>query len=386
MRTQLKGISPKVLRWARLTSGYSIEEVAKLLNKSPDAIQSWEKGEEYPSYTQLERLAYKVYKRPLALFFFPTPPEEPDQSESFRTLPNSEFKSLDSDTRFALRFAKSMQMTLHEINDSKNPAKRFIFRELPSNYLTNVEKTVVMVREYLGISFDEQKKFKSVREATESWRNAIQEVGIFVFKRSFKQREISGFCLLDEEFPIIYINNSNTFTRQVFTLFHELAHILLGEAGITKRDISYIGHLTGKNKKIEVFCNKFASEFLFPNSVFEEFINENFYDESTVSRIASKFKVSREVVLRKALDLNLVDSNYYNAKAQEWAIYAEKQRRSGSGGNYYSTQSTYLGKNFINLAFQKFYQGKVSRPQLADVLNIKVSGLTALEPIPGRGA
>ncbi|KKL56723.1 hypothetical protein LCGC14_2242570, partial [marine sediment metagenome] len=37
-----------------------------------------------------ERLAYEIYKRPLALFFFPEPPEEETPKESFRTLPQEE--------------------------------------------------------------------------------------------------------------------------------------------------------------------------------------------------------------------------------------------------------------------------------------------------------
>jgi len=39
-------------------------------------IEGWEAGASAPTYPQLEALAYKVYKHPLALFFFPEPPED----------------------------------------------------------------------------------------------------------------------------------------------------------------------------------------------------------------------------------------------------------------------------------------------------------------------
>ncbi len=156
----------------------------------------------------------------------------------------------------------------------------------------------------------------------------MEEAGIFIFKRSFKQREISGFCLIDIEFPIIYINNSTEKSRQIFTIFHELAHILLQTNGITKSDDRYINSLQGENKYIEIFCNKFAAEFLLPNHVFSEIIRETIVNvndnDKIISKISSDYKVSREVVLRKLLDNNLISQKEYTLKVNEW--YSEQQQ------------------------------------------------------------
>ncbi|MCP4567564.1 MAG: ImmA/IrrE family metallo-endopeptidase [FCB group bacterium] len=70
----------------------------------------------------------------------------------------------------------------------------------------------------------------------------------------------SGFCLYDETFPVIYINNSQPATRQIFTLFHELAHLLLRTGGIDTPNDEYIQHLQGEAKQIEISCNQFAAE------------------------------------------------------------------------------------------------------------------------------
>jgi transcriptional regulator with XRE-family HTH domain len=48
---------------------YSLEDGAKKLKKDISVIENWESGEDYPTYNQLEKLAYEVYQRPLALFF-----------------------------------------------------------------------------------------------------------------------------------------------------------------------------------------------------------------------------------------------------------------------------------------------------------------------------
>jgi Zn-dependent peptidase ImmA (M78 family) len=188
--------------------------------------------------------------------------------------------------------------------------------------------------------------------------------------------------LIDYEFPVIYLNNSTPYTRQLFSLIHELAHILLGENGITKLDEDYVEQLSGRNKQVEIFCNRFASEFLVPKQEFHRYLNADFYDEAFVENLSNRFKVSREVILRRALDYQLVDSNHYLSKAHIWIGQAESTRKMAKGGgDYYATQASYLGSKFINLAFRQYQSGRFSREQLADYLNVKVKNLDRFEPL-----
>ena len=73
----IQGINPTIVKWARERSGYTLEDVATSLNKDVETISDWESGEQAPTYVQLETLAGK-YKRPIAIFFFPEPPQEPN--------------------------------------------------------------------------------------------------------------------------------------------------------------------------------------------------------------------------------------------------------------------------------------------------------------------
>jgi len=192
--------------------------------------------------------------------------------------------------------------------------------------------------------------------------------------------DICGFSILDDEFPVIYLNNSSPHTRQIFSLFHELSHVLLGANGVTKLDQSYIGHLDSKHKSIEVFCNRFAAEFLVPSDDFAGHCDGDFYDESFVKQLADRYCVSREVILRRALDRQLVDSEYYEKMANEWVLQAQHARKAKKGGNYYLNQVSYLGGKFLELAFGRYYRGRCTREQLADYLNVKVKTIGGLEP------
>ena len=74
-RVEVEGLNPAVLTWARERAGLSLPEVARKLRKGVDLVERWEAGTSAPTYLELERLAYDVLQRPLAIFFFPSPPE-----------------------------------------------------------------------------------------------------------------------------------------------------------------------------------------------------------------------------------------------------------------------------------------------------------------------
>ncbi|GAL94563.1 ImmA/IrrE family metallo-endopeptidase [Microcystis aeruginosa] len=377
MGEKLTGVNPKIIQWARERARYSLESVAVKLKKDVSVIEKWESGEDFPTYSQLEKLA-EIYKRPLALFFFPEPPLEAEEKQEFITLPDFEIENLAADTIYALRQAKAMQLSLQEINNGINPSTKKIFQDIAVSSSDDLRILAEQIRNYLNVTLEEQLTWNDQETALKKWRSAVEEAGIFIFKRSFKQREISGFCLIDIEFPIIYLNNSTEKSRQIFTIFHELAHILLQTNGITKSDDRYINSLQGANKSIEIFCNKFAAEFLLPNHVFSEIIRETVVNvndnDKIISKISSDYKVSREVVLRKLLDNNFISQKEYTLKVNEWyseQVGKSQDKNKKSGGNPYANQATYLGENYLKLVFNKYYQGQYDIERVADYLNIK---------------
>ncbi|MCP4218208.1 MAG: helix-turn-helix transcriptional regulator [bacterium] len=95
-------VTPSVLKWARESAGMDIPEVAHKMKKTVETIALWETGEAAPTYIQLEKLAYQVYKRPLALFFFPEPPKEETPRQAFRTLPDHEIETMGNPLRIPL--------------------------------------------------------------------------------------------------------------------------------------------------------------------------------------------------------------------------------------------------------------------------------------------
>jgi len=234
------------------------------------------------------------------------------------------------------------------------------------------------LRNYLGVSLAQQQSWCTTADAMTAWRGSVEAVGIFVFKRSFKQREVSGFCLMDDEFPIIMINNSTAFTRQIFTLFHEVAHLLHGLSSITTVDGRFVERMSGTMKSVEVACNQLAAEFLVPNDAFpwEEIDQHNIV--YSVSAVASHFNVSREVILRLILDRGWVDSQTYRDCVRAWAEEADSGR-GGSGGDYYNNQAAYLGDTYLRLAFSQYRAGVIPVSELAEHLGVKARIISKFE-------
>jgi len=300
-------INPAILIWARESANLLREDVALKMKKSPAAIEAWEKGDSSPTYVQLETLAYTLYKRPIAIFFFPEPPEEVTAQKSFRTLPESEVEELAPTFLRVFRQGQAMQINLEELTNGENPAEKKILRDLSFEPRGDVVRMAESVREYLGVGVESQVRWVNTETALEKWRSVVEEKGIFVFKDAFRDDEISGFCIYDAEFPVIYINNSMPKTRQIFTLFHELTHLLFRTGGVDKKNDAFVRRMRGDNRRIEVLCNRFAGEFLVPKKDFDKMISRVRIDDQSMEKLANRYKVSREVILRKCLDKGLVD-------------------------------------------------------------------------------
>ena len=82
------------------------------------------------------------------------------------------------------------------------------------------------VREYLGIDPDDPEGFSNQAYTFEDLRHLVEDAGIWVFKRSFRQKDIAGLCLGDDAYPVIYVGNGQSAATQIFTLFNGLAHLL----------------------------------------------------------------------------------------------------------------------------------------------------------------
>ena len=368
-------ITPEVVTWARERAGFSVEAVMSDFRK----IVDWEAGEAFPSYLQLEMMADK-FKVPVAVFFFPTPPDLPSIEETFRTLGSDQIAKIPPRIRLLLRKARTFQMGLEELHGGRNPAEKLIIQDLVFRPTDRSENIANGIRNYLGVTIEQQFAWENAETALNEWRKVLLDVGVHVFKDSFREPDYSGFCLYDHEFPIIYVNNTTSKTRQLFTLFHELAHLLFHTSGVARRGTGFVDELVGDDQRIEVICNRMAACLLVPEESFNTAFAGKAPTEAAAAELAQLFSVSREFIFRKFLDRDLITPAEYDRAAQRWA----EQGHKGGGGNHYNTKIADLGVEYVNLVFQRFYQNQIDYNQLADMLDTKPKYLSRLEEYVSR--
>lgn len=388
MKTEpVTGIQPEIFRWARKSVGLTVTDVADMLKRQPEEVEAWEDGSAAPTYPQLEKLAYQIYKRPLAVFFLPSPPEENLPQREFRTLPDADLQTLQRDTYLHIRRAHAYQLALRDLFDGHNPAERHIWKVISLSTSKGIAAQAQAIREHLGIALEQQAAWKTDEQALKAWRSAIESCGIFVFKAAFKQKDISGFCLMDAHLPVVYLNNSATKTRQIFSLLHELAHLLLSMNGLSKFDTSYIEQLPRNERKIEQFCNAIAAEVLIPAEDFAGQAarfpaNVEQATEDQFAALANRYGVSREAILRRFLDQGRVGQVFYEDKAMFWA----SQKKEGGKGNYYLNQGAYISDRFAKEVVSRHYRHQISLEQAADLLGIKPKSYAGFEERILQGA
>ncbi len=355
----------------------SLDEVARKFpgeTITADRICRWEEEKELPSYSMLETLAYNVYKVPLAIFFFSEPVDLSDFKKSMRTLDPNAFNQIPTRIIQLMRKARALQLGLFDIFGS-NPAEKKIWKDIRLTRTATVEETAIVIREYLGFDLNNQIHSKDAADLFRYLRNRLEDVGIFTFKDAFKESDYSGFCLYDNEFPIIYVNNSMPANRQLFTLFHELSHILLETSGIDFRSTNIPTKLYSTDYDTEVFCNRLAAEILVPSCSFLQFENAAFDD---IQDIARYYSVSSVVIARRLLSRGSISQVEYN-KIQKEAKEIAEQKKDISAPIYYPKIISYLGKKYVLETLSKLSRNELSPGEASNYLNVKVTNLNKLQ-------
>jgi Zn-dependent peptidase ImmA (M78 family) len=152
------------------------------------------------------------------------------------------------------------------------------------------------------------------------------------------QNGLRGFSLLDEAVPVIVVRRSSKDAPSIklFTLMHELAHILLRHGGMC--DLK-----DGNTQRIEQWCNAFAAEALFPmadllaHSIVQDHVRQNAGDgwrRVELFSIAKGRHVGPEVILRRLLDAGLTNHGFYKANREKWTDRPVRSRQDTGTARY----------------------------------------------------
>ncbi len=383
MAETLSGVNGEIIRWAREFYNMSPDDAAQAIGVDISRYMNWENGTEHPTYAKLKKIS-DVFRKPSAVFFFPEPPQLPPIKGDLRTLPNAIVNSFSKNVIIQFEKAKVYQLSLQELYGSKDSiiAQRGSFPK-------DIDQLCNFFRLKLEFPISAQKARKSTKVVFEIFREKFYDLGIYVFKDAFKDNRISGICMNDDHFPVIIINNSMSFARQIFTLFHELYHLISDTSGAEIiRDDYYIA-LDDHQAEIERTCDTFANAFLVPMDDFKQELEKKPITEDRIEELSTLYSVSKEAIMYKLYKMGNITSTEYTSLKEFFYGDAirngQKKKDQSSGGNYYYTHLTYLGPHYTGDVFKQYFSGKIDSVRASEMLQSKIDHLPNLENVYFRG-
>ncbi|MBI4744865.1 MAG: ImmA/IrrE family metallo-endopeptidase [Actinobacteria bacterium] len=379
-------ITPSVIKWARVTAKISIEEASKKLKRPIEDIVAWETGTKKPSIAQA-RKASEVYKRPLAVFYLPEPPQDFDTLKDFRRLPRNESREYDSILTFLMRNAVAHQeWTIDFLRNEGTSELSYVGSSSIYDDPTVVAENILKV---LEITPDNQCSCRTRDDALRLWILAAEKSGVFIFREgNIDLQKCRGFVLSDKLAPFIFLNSEDAKAAQLFTLVHELCHIWLDQSGISNIE-EYGRYPSDEVSAIEQFCNRVASEALLHRQYFNVVwskLDKAKSIEDRIEKTSKVFKISEETIARRLLDDNVIGNqkyqelrDYYQAR---WLEFKEKERKrlklAGGGPTFYTTKAFNNGYSYTQTVIGAFNGGGLSGRDASMLLGVKVNHLAKL--------
>ena len=365
-------IQPNLLTWARERAGFSLDSLA---NKFPK-IAEWEAGRLQPTLKQLERFASAVHV-PIGYLFLPEPPQESLPIPDFRTVSDRSITRLNVNLLDTIYLCQERQAwyrdyaRLHRLTTID-----FIGKAKLSDAPTEAAKAIST---RLDLSMDERSRLPDWAEALRQLVAKAEGLGALVMAssivggnphRKLEVSEFRGFALVDSLAPLIFINAADSKAAQMFTLAHELAHLWLGESGVSDTEAG-----NAPEQGIERWCNAVAAELLMPMQATRAAYRPGAPLTDEIQRLAKRFKVSTLVVLRRLFDAGFLDEEtlWQNYRQESERIANLDRSGSSSGGNFYRTFEVRNGKRFARAVIASTLEGQTLFQDAFRMLSVKKS-------------
>lgn len=365
-------INPSLLTFSRERIGYDIPAIAEKLRVNEEKWVKWERGEEKPTTNQLIRIAGYLDRTP-AFFYLNNQPVEEKPFSEFRTINNEILESGSPKLIRAIREAKRNRDTLIDLYEDQN--KRPVQIPHFDSSVADIQAQAKQIRDWLGMSIDTQKSWRSSSEALTQWKNCVEEKDIYVVQFPFVDvDECRGFAVSDERFPIIGINSKDSYNARIFTLIHELAHVLFRDSVLINDSLDLY---FSSGRRLEQTCNRLAAEILVPTDELQvEFApQENIFRE--VKRLSRKFRVSGYVLLIRLRTEKLITEDIFRDLRSEFSFY-DSSGKGSEGGDPYYNQIVRKGKLYLKTAFQSYFYNQINVAELANLTGWKVPNLNEL--------
>ncbi len=394
-------VNPDILRWARETAGLTAEEAVEKLQLLPargaspvERLAALEAGEDVPTRPMLVKMA-KHYRRPLLTFYLSAPPRRGDRGQDFRTLPEGHSPADDALLDVLIRDVLARQSMVRAVLEDEEEAAPLSFVG-SKNMSDGLPAVLSAIQDTLQVSLLDFRAQPSPPEAFALLRAGAEKAGVFVllmgnlgsYHTAIDLETFRGFALADELAPFVVINDRDSRAAWSFTLLHELAHLCLGQTGVSGARAELA---------IDRFCNDVAGEFLLPRDELEQISLEDATDIQAIgvqiSEFARERNLSSSMVAYRLYRAGRINQDIWRdlsrAFRDKWLEERHRQReraRDQEGGpNFYVVRGHRVGRALLELIERMVTTGALTTSKAGKVLGVKAKQVQALLEASERG-
>lgn len=391
-------INPEILTWARETAGLDLDTAARkiALNAArglsgAERLAAIEAGDVVPSAALLRRMADK-YHRPILTFYLPKVPAPPQLGQDFRTLPD---QSDQSNILLAtlLRDVKARQALVRETLEEDEDAEEVELIGSARGIRDAAELSAAIAR---AIDFD-RAAYRAHAKGDEAFaylRTQVEAKGVFVllagdcghWSTAIEVGIFRGFAIADRLAPFIVINDQDAKSAWAFTLLHELAHLLIGETGVS-------GGTPAAG--LEQLCNDAAAAVLVDRAEvvnLRQLLREGDGDINVIEVFADQARISQSMVAYQLFRVGVIDEGRWTELRDTfrrlWVTQKDRERernRGKDGGpNWCVVRRHRLGSAILAVARQGMADGSLTPTRAARMLGVKPMNVYPLLAEPRR--
>jgi len=349
-------VNRELLTWARERAGLDSLALAGRFSK----LSEWEDGTLLPTLRQLEDFARTVHV-PIGYLFLPAPPQEALPIPDFRTMAD----------RVVARPSPNLLDTIYLCQQRQDWFRDYarVHALAPLVFVGSVriqdspERVAEAMRQALALSVGDRQRLPTWTDALRQLAAKAEDAGVLVMAssilgsnshRKLDVEEFRGFALADDLAPLVFINAADSKAAQMFTLAHELAHLWLGESGVSD---PVAGQLP--KQRVERWCNAVAAEFLVPLAALRREHQADAPIGDQIQRLARIFKVSTLVALRRLFDARFIDeATLWQSYRDELARIRALDRGGTGGGDFYRTLGARTGRRFARAVLSSTLEGQ----------------------------
>jgi Zn-dependent peptidase ImmA (M78 family)/DNA-binding XRE family transcriptional regulator len=328
----------------RLLKGYSQNKLAEELHISKQMISKYENGLAIPDSKKLIALS-KLFGVKVDYFF--NSYKVGIERVNFRKKAKFSKKKQDS-LRAKIKSELENYLWIEDLlsidYSFKNPISKIEIKSL-----NDIEDAVFKLRNEWNIGTDPLHNCIQLLEDQE-----IKIIEIDSVDDSFDG--LATFA--DDKYPVIVVNKNFPVERKRFTLLHELGHLLLN-----LKNYDY--------KNEEMFCNKFASEFLYPKNIVKNDFGGKRDGISLNELIAvqKKYGISIPAIVYKLVDANILAKD--KIKQFYKRMNSNKNFKNTVNENRFETPES--ANRFERLVYRALTQDSISTSKASSLLGVNLS-------------